>query len=122
MLYLHLFCRFLKRDTFYESSHSFSQFVSILEFFAVIHVTLEKKCCVIDVLTTINHIKISYAYSLNPFLYRPFVNALFLVCYYESILLLPTAMTQFAAVLVRHVGIYMIIVYMFQISSCLNNQ
>jgi len=60
MLYLPLFCRFLKRDIFYESIHSFRNPLTILELFVVIHVAFEKKCCIVDVLTMIKYIKVSH--------------------------------------------------------------
>ena len=121
MLYLALFCRFLKRDTFYKSSHSFSQFVSILSqslsFFVVIHIALERKCYVVDVLTTTTN-QVKYRILIKFFSVSSIRKRTVFV--YISILLLPTATTQFAEILVRHVSVYMIIVYTFQIDTVLS--
>jgi len=93
----------------------FRYLLASFEFLAVIHVTLEKKC-VVDVLITTNNVKVCIlikSFSVSSIHKRT-------VYHYESILLLPTATTQFAEILIKHVGVYMIIVCFKLISSCLN--
>jgi len=65
-----------------------------------------------------NEFEKNLSHSLNSFLYHLFVSALSL-----SITINPYfGCQQFAEILVRHIGIYMVIVYMFQIGAILFDQ
>jgi len=84
---------------------------------------LHSKENVVDILRTTNHVKVSYTYSLNPFLYHPFGSTVFIYdC--EFIFLLPTTNTirRNSRKTCQCLHDHCIIVHMFQISTVLFEQ
>ena len=68
-----------------------------------------------------NYCTLRYCIFIKSFSVSFFRKFIVFIYDYESILLLPTATTRFAEILVRHVSVY-IIVYMFQIGIVLFEQ